>query len=348
MTLAARSRWILLLILVALIAGVWWSHRRPVKHSVAYVAGHGATLWNTTAQVRQPVTTLGFGDRVMVMRHAGNQVEVRTDAGTQGWMNVRLLMDAALWGKRAALLTKADAMPVQARGHTRTISNVHIAPGRDAARIFQFGRNVPVAVLQRSVLPAPQEEGSSGGAEQKKEDWLLVVRRQPTATELAAAPRSSPVSTAGAIAGRTGGADIPVAGWVLGRFIALDPPSPIPDYASSAGMRVVAWEILNTVSSPGGEKPQYLVAGTRDAEGQPCDFTMLRVYTWSKSRRRYETAYIKNGICGRLPIRVFGTPRGPEFRFEEPGGNGAGLLYRMRGTLVRQVREGTAKPAGRR
>jgi hypothetical protein len=346
----ARSRWILLLIVVGVIAGVWLSRRKPPHYSVAYVAGRGVTLWNTTAQIRQPLATLSYGDRLLVVHHAGGQVEIRTAAGTQGWINADLLMDGALWEMKESLLTRAQAMPVQARGHTNTISNVHVEPGRAAARIFQFGRNVPVVVLQRSVEPALQEgAASSGGAGPKMEDWLFVMRTQPTAGELAALPRSSPVSTQVAAASQTGGADIAIAGWVLGRFVALDPPSPIPDYASSAAMRVVAWAALDRIPSPEGDRPQYLVAGTRDGEGEPCDFTMLRVYTWSKARRQYETAYLENGLCGRLPIRVDAVSGGAQFRFAELGGNGAERVYRLRQTLVRRVREGETKLAkGRR
>jgi hypothetical protein len=345
----ARIRWILLLLVVGLLAGLWWSRRKPPKYSAAYVAGRGVTLWNTTAQIRQPLATLGFGDRVMVVRQVGDQAEIRTVGGTRGWVNAGLLMDGALWERKEALLTSARAMPVQARGHTRTISNVHVAPGRDAARIYQFGRDVPVAILERSVRLAPEEAGpSSGGAGRKNEGWLFVMRVQPTAGELAAAPKTSPVSTAGSIVGRTAAPDIPIAGWVLGRFVALDPPPPIPDYASSAGMRVVAWEVLDKLPSPAGDRPQYLVAGTREGEGLPCDFTMLRVYTWSKARQQYETAYIEDGLCGRLPIRVQETPGGAEFRFAEFGGGSAVRVYRMRQTIVRRVREGQALPSRRR
>ena len=59
-----------------------------------------------------------------------------------------------------------------------------------------------------------------------------------------------------------------------------------------------AWFVLNRVpDGSGGEAPQYLVAGARSGEGQACDFTLLRVYTWSTARMRYETAAISKAIC---------------------------------------------------
>jgi hypothetical protein len=132
----------------------------------------------------------------------------------------------------------------------------------------------------------------------------------------------------------------PVAGWVLARFIELDLPGPVLDYASSADLRVVAAFELNRVpDGSGGEAPQYLVAGTRGPEGQACDFTMLRVYTWGAARKRYETAYVESDLCGRLPIRVSQGAKGPEFRFFEAGGSAEGRTYVMQQTVVRRVKD---------
>ncbi len=69
-------------------------------------------------------------------------------------------------------------MPVQARGHTRTISNVRLTAGRDGPRIFQFGRNEPVVVLERGTSPVPV--GRTGAAS--------PAQNLPRAGRLAARP----------------------------------------------------------------------------------------------------------------------------------------------------------------
>jgi hypothetical protein len=105
-------------------------------------------------------------------------------------------------------------------------------------------------------------------------------------------------------------------------------------------VRPIAWLELNRVPSPSGDIPQYLVAGTRSAEGQPCDFTVLRVYTWNPKRTRYETAFIENNLCGQMPIRLDKGPKGePEFRFREMNGPEEDRVYRLTQTVVRRVRE---------
>ena len=151
------------------------------------MADRTVTLWNTLAQVRQPVADLHYGDRVEVVREEGTSAQVRTASGTFGWLlDLRQMMDSDLWGQSASLLARARAMPVQARGRTKTVSNVRIDPGRNAKRIFQFLRGTPVVVLARTVADAPQagdenstdEKGASAEEQkpQQQEDWLLVLR----------------------------------------------------------------------------------------------------------------------------------------------------------------------------
>ncbi len=133
-------------------------------------------------------------------------------------------------------------------------------------------------------------------------------------------------------------------GWLLKRFVELDVPSPLPDYASAAGMHIVGWFELNRVSDDAGEpKLQYLLVGSRDAEGQPCDFTLMRVYTWGKKRDRYETAFVESNLCGKLPVKV-AEPKAPgadvTFSFEDwNAGAAQRRIYVMRQTIVKQLRQ---------
>jgi hypothetical protein len=331
----SHRRWLLIVILIAVIAGIWWSRRDRAHYPDAYIADRSATLWSATAQVRRQVGTLGYGEKVSVLARAGELTEVRAADGTEGWVDNRLLMAPALWSRVGQLLADARNIPVQAKGHTRTISNVHIESGRDSPRIFQFGRNVPLAILRRQVAAAPSSGGEEGRvgdepappAEEKtgSEDWALVL--------YSPAKGGSGPSLAGAKPDT--GPAVSIAGWVLSRFIELDPPRPIGDYVGAAGRRVVAWTQLDSVADPSGDKPQYVVAAAKVGEGQPCDFTSIRVYTWGATRSQYETSYADNNVCGRLPLRVAPTPAGPEFRFNDD--KNAEHAYRLMGTVVRRL-----------
>lgn len=326
------------LALVLVVGGVFYLHfhhpQAPLE--TAYVGTHELTLWNTTAQVRTPVSMATFGDRLEILKRFEGQVQVRSTRGIVGWVSERDLISADLWLKARDLDKASAIMPVEARGVTKVISNLHLGAGRDSMRIRQLDKGVPLDLLQRQALDVPNSPSASEGgdaasapAEAKREDWWLVRAHIPEGATLA--------------------------GWVLGRFIDLNVPEPLPDYATSAGMRIVAWFELNHVMDATGHPHlQYLLLGTKGPEGQPCDFNLLRVYTWSLQRKRYETAYVESGFCGRLPIHLApaDAPGGDaSFSFQDQS-TGAGIerTYHMHQTIVRRERDATdnSMPASRR
>jgi len=336
----------LLLVLVVALC-VRFHHSAPPLET-AYVGSGTVTVFSTSAQVRERVATVSFGDRLDVLQRFQNQVKVRTSAGVVGWIGEGDVLSADLWETLKDLETKSATMPVVAHGHTRVLSNLHIEPGRDSPRVRQLNKDIPVEMMARQPefvasaatssvdeesADAPASEPAKPGDRKsksrksgdkpvaKKEDWWLV---RAHLTDQAV-----------------------VAGWLLGRFVELDVPSPLPDYATSAGMRIVAWSELNRVPSASG-KPmtQYLLLGTHGPEGQPCDFTSLRVYTWGKQKDRYETAFVESNVCGKLPIQRLQSA-GPEmditFSFLDSS-NGAleRRTYQMHQTIVRRVKGGSA------
>ena len=311
-------------ILIIIAAGAYWRlHSRSRALAEAFSGDRRVILWSGTAEVRKPISTLGYGERVEILAHAADNVQVRTAQGLVGWVDMRQLLDASLWRRAEQLSAQAKQMPVQARGHTKVVSNLRIEPGRETQRILQLGRGVPVELLARQAMDAPASAGvgeqPGEGDRPKREDWLLVRAETQDVGRLS--------------------------GWVLGRFIEMDLPAPLPDYATSAGMHVVGWFVLNQVADKDGSlKPQYLVIGTRAGEGQACDFTLMRVYTWSQTRRRYETAYVESKTCGKLPVRVTppAQPGGDAaFRFTAIGDKGSEEAgYQMHQTIVRRMRDG--------
>jgi len=282
---------------------------------------------------------------VDVMARRNDNVKVRTVAGEVGWLDSRALLEAALWERSVKLLDTARGMPVQARGRTKVQTNLRVEPGRGAPKLYQFSRGIPLEIVSRAVADWVQvldeREGSNEPLESKKEDWFLV-------RGVATRPPEETVRGGEAIATtRPGDQSIPIAGWVVARFVELDLPEPVREGMTSANVRPIAWFELNRVADVSGDKPQYLVAGTRGAEGHPCDFTTLRVYTWNARRTRYETAFIENNLCGQIPIRLSKGAKGePEFRFHQMNGAKEERGYRLIQTVVRRIREEN-EPAGK-
>ena len=205
---------------------------------------------------------------------------------------------------------------------------------------------------------APDKSNPDKSAAEKpephnREDWLFVT---VTPTSASSSPSTgsadSPQATQALLvtgndpsqqpAGAPGAAVPQLAGWVLARFIELSLPSTLRDNLSSAAVHPVAWFTLNRVQTSQGDRSQYLVAGTTGGEGQTCDFSLIRVYTWGGGKARYETAYIESDLCGYFPITV-DKPTGkndPVFRFtalsdKEPRQE---RTYVMHQTTVRRVR----------
>jgi len=337
--------------LLALVTLAAWFFRP--KHELlgeAYVSEKSVTLWSSVAQVREPLGVLRYGDRVDTLAKRNDFVKVRTANGTVGWVDGRLLMDLTLWQRSEALLKRAESLPVQGSGRTKVATNLRVEPGRTAPRIYQFGRGVPVQILGRAMAEAMQsgdEKESPDPQGGKKEDWFLIrgeASRPPNETT---AGTSVPSTTT-----EPGDQSVPIAGWVIARFLELDVPDAIREGANAANLRPMAWFELNFADDPSGKKAQYLLAATRGSEGQSCDFSVLRVYTWNGKKSRYETAFIENNLCGKLPIRTAKTASGQaEFRFFNADDPQHERVYRLVQTVVRRIREGQvvaprAKSAG--
>jgi hypothetical protein len=325
-----------LLVIVAIVA--WLLRPKHESLGDGYISERSVTLWSSVAQVREPVDTLHYGDHVEVLARRNDNVKIRTAAGEVGWIDGRILLEPALWTRSTKLLQTAQAIPSQAHGRTKVQTNLRVAPGRTEARLYQFGRGVPVDVVGRAVsdwVQTTDEKDAGADAPTKKEDWYLVravATRPPGETSARTAENNTTT--------QPGDQNIPIAGWVISRFVELDLPDPVREGINSANVRPVAWFELNRVPDASGEKPQYLVAGTKGPEGQPCDFTTLRAYTWDAKKTRYETAFIENNLCGALPVLLSKDAKGePEFKFHTIGADREERTYRLIQTVIRRIRE---------
>lgn len=321
-------RILITLVLVLVVSGVaiawvWW-HAQPEPIGQAYVGMSNLALWDGTGPVRRNLEVLPYGEHLVVLGHYNSWTEVRTPSGKAGWVNHDDLIDPTVWRQLGTLAARVRGMTVQARGHTSVLSNLRLDPGVQSPRVGQLRPNTPVQILARGVAAQPGAGRSAGAQAPRKQDWLLVRARTPQMGQ--------------------------IAGWVLGDFINDDVPGALGAYISSTGMSPVAWFKLRGVNDPTqGRKPYYLVAGTFGPEGQACDFTMLRVYTWSVAHQQYETAFVRNGLCGHLPVRVkfeADKERGVLFSFRDIQASGpVTLAYRMVNTLVQPLRPSAVRPS---
>lgn len=304
-----------LVLLVSGGVGIWlWWTAQPSPKGEAYVGLADAPLWDGTGQVRRRLANLPWGEKLTVLDQYNDSIEVRTPQGKIGWINQDRLIDPQVWSRLGALAARVRSMATQAPAHTAVLSNLRLDPGIRSPRVGQLRPDTPVEVLARGVAERSAAKAKASAAP-RRQDWLLV-RAHADGAEMA--------------------------GWVLGSFIDLDLPNPLPGYAASTGMNPVAFFTLRTVRDPAeGPKAYYLVAGTNLPQGSPCDFTMLRVYTWSIAKKLYETSFVSNGLCGHMPIRVrrnVDRQHDAIFSFDNfAAGGSRRLSYRLRSTIVHRL-----------
>ena len=310
-----RRAFIITLVVGVLVAFTVREYRLHHQHNTeeAFIGQRGATVWNSTAEIRAPVANLNYGERVQIHQHYAHEALVSTASGVRGWVSSDSLMDPDLWHSAALLAKSASNMPVQASGHTRARANLHTQPSVDSPVILQAPPDSPLVVLQHALTADSRKTGANSSDAQ---DWWLV---------------RADVKDAGSITG-----------WALGRLLKFDLPEPLPGYESSEGIHIVAWFTINRALDSLSQtyRPEYLIAGNRVRQ-PACDFTLFRVYTWSSKRDRYETAFMDSRVCGKLPLHV--TPAklpGDDayFSFDNLGAAGAEKrIYRMRSTTVRRI-----------
>ncbi len=244
---------------------------RPARNlpvEAGYVLPPSVQVVDTPAEVRIVVGSLKSGERVEIIKRTRNWAQIRTSESLTGWVENSNLLDSQTYEGGQKLLRDELNIPAQAEGHTSGVVNLRLEPSRDAAQLAQLTEDLKVQVFGRHMVDRPAPEGQPSAAK-ARDAWYLI--------------------RAGARAG-----------WVLGRFVALDIPEKLSPYAQGSNM--VAWVILNTVEDEGQPVPEYLTAdrlGTQEA-----DFSHIRVFTWWVKDHKYVTAYVESNLNGYFPIRV--------------------------------------------
>jgi SH3-like domain-containing protein len=269
-----------LLPLLVLLAVVCACGRARLKHGEpAYVSAAQANLRDRVAEFYNKVGIVKNGERVEILERSRRFVRVRTEKGVEGWMEQRYLVGQDVYDGFQKLMQENRIAPPQASCTTRVETNLHLTPGRDTEHLYQLSQGEKLSILRRAtaekVLPgsAPKpRSGDKAAPPPVLEDWWLVRDAQ----------------------GRVG--------WVLARLVDIDVPLEIAQYAE--GQRIVAAFVLNQVQDGDRKVPEYLVLLTDNKDGQPFDFTQIRVFTWNVKKHRYETAYRERNLQAVLPVSV--------------------------------------------
>ncbi len=314
-----KLKGVFIFLLIATAGGAYYYYVYRPSHLVqvvAYILPQSVEAVDSPAEVHTVVERLKNGDRVVVLARTRSWARVRSPAGGVGWIESRNLLDTDSFEAGRRLLQHLSSFPSQAVGHTTSEANLRLEPSRDAPQLAQLSQNQNVGVYGRRLV-----ERTARSAEPS----------QPAAAapgETASPAPGAPVRDAWYLVRADARA-----GWVMGRFVALDVPPEIGVYG--ADVNLVAWLRLNEVDDEGRKIPLYLVAdriGTQDV-----DFNHIRVFTWWPKKHVYATAYVESSLNGYFPIRVKPLNAVPYFRLRlvDEDGRKIQKVYEMLNTRVR-------------
>jgi hypothetical protein len=271
--------------------------RGPMRSSeTAYVSAPQVNLRDRVAAIYNKVGTAKNGEKVEILEHQKRFVRVRTQSGTEGWVEERYLIGPDIYEGFQKLAADNKNTPVQSHGTTRAELNMHVVPGRDTEKLYQLADGEKVEILKRGTMERPGKQTPGQTKTPAKMASNSPASKKGTAA-LSASQAEEPklyddfwlVRNA---AGRVG--------WVLARMIDLDVPLEVAQYAE--GQRIMGAFVINKIADGDKEVPQYLVLFSENKDGLPFDYNQARVFTWNPKKHRYETAYRERGLMGFFPV----------------------------------------------
>ena len=312
----------------------------------AYVSVPQAFLRDRVAAVYNKVTTVTSGQKLRILDRSQNKrfVKVRTEAGVEGWLEQRYLVDQKVFDGFAKLAKDAAGDPAQATAIARRIVNLHLEPERPSEAIYQIKESGKVELIRRTSTPR------SGLKKAKRDDTKESNNDDDDSDKTpASAPANDPLEDWWLVRDEQ-----KHVGWALGRMLDVEIPLEIAQYAE--GQRIVAAFVLNEVpETKESDKmiPQYAVLLTEPKDGLPFDFNQVRIFTWNAARSRYETAY-RERLIGRLPFAVAKEDFGKEgvlptftVHAQDKDGTLVTRKYRLIGPIVRRVTSPAEAAAGK-
>lgn len=125
----------------------------------AYVAPASLSLHSSLASKSTTVAVLKHGDHLTVMDVKRRYVKVRTDKGSEGWLDSRQLLSKEQMDELRANTSHALRLASQGRAITFDALNIHIEPDRRSPAFAQIPGNASVDVLAHKA--APKTSGSA-------------------------------------------------------------------------------------------------------------------------------------------------------------------------------------------
>jgi hypothetical protein len=293
---------------------------------IAYVGPVSLNLRQDMAAKSPGVTEVKHGDRLDIIDVRRRLVRVRTVNGTEGWVDANLLLSAQQMEELRKLAEDSRKFPSQGAATVFEALNMHTEPNRPSPSFHQIPEGGAVEVLAHRTTPrsavrprgaalvkaAAPPKASKPKAPKKGVAYLLPLPAPPAPPpnwEKMSRPRASdlpdftppdtpPVALDDWDLVRTKDSTV---GWVLARNLYMAVPDDVAQYAE--GKRITAYLALGDVQDGDQLKHNWLWT-TAASDLKAAEFDSFRVFVWSKSRHRYETAFIERNVTGFYPVEL--------------------------------------------
>jgi SH3-like domain-containing protein len=293
---------------------------------IAYVGPVSLNLRQDVAAKSPGVTEVKHGDRLDIIDVRRRLVRVRTENGKEGWVDANLLLSAQQMDELRKLAEDSRKLPSQGAATVFEALNMHTEPNRPSPSFHQIPEGGAVEVLAHRATPrsavrprgaalvksATPPKATKPKAPKKGAVYLLPLPAAPAPPanwEKISRPRASdlpdftppetpPVSLDDWDLVRTKDGTV---GWVLARNLYMAVPDDVAQYAE--GKRITAYLALGEVQDGDQLKHNWLWT-TAASDLKNAEFDSFRVFVWSKSRHRYETAFIERNVTGFYPVEL--------------------------------------------
>ena len=237
------------------------------------------------------VATLKLGAQVGIVARRRRFVKLRTESGVEGWTQESKLITPEVRELMEQLREQTRQDPAQGRLHAFSTLNVHLDPHRWSPTLYQLQADEGAEMLRHRLierLPHEPRPGRPAPAPTGLDDWYLV---------------------------RTAGGQ---PGWVLTTGVYSGIPDEVKQYAERR--RISAYLPLDEVETRSGEKKTTWFWAQAGRPKQPHDFSIIRVFQWSRRANAYQTLRVERGLTGYLPVEFLPKVEakrgsGPGFRF---------------------------------
>jgi SH3-like domain-containing protein len=294
---------------------------------IAYVGPVSLNLRQDMAAKSPGVTEVKHGDRLEIIDVRRRLVRVRTENGAEGWVDANLLLSAQQMDELRKLAEGSQKLPSQGAATVFEPLNMHTEPNRPSPSFHQIPEGGAVEVLAHRITPrsaarprgaalvksaAPPKASKPKAPKKNAAAYLLPLPAapalpanwekisRPRASDLPdyAPPEVAPVPLDDWDLVRTKDGTV---GWVLARNLYMSVPDDVAQYAE--GKRITAYMALGDVRDGDQVKHNWLWT-TADSNLKTAEFDSFRVFVWSKSRHRYETAFIERNVTGFYPVEL--------------------------------------------